>query len=54
MDERLQQFETKMEKTCEYLEADFMTVQDVPTRMYWTKSVWITTVLPRRCSRWAM
>ena len=37
MDERLQQFETKMEKTCEYLEADFM-----------------TTVLPRRCSRWAM
>ena len=27
MDERLQQFETKMEKTCEYLEADFMTIR---------------------------
>lgn len=27
MDERLQQFETKMEKTCEYLEADFKTIR---------------------------
>ena len=41
MDERLQQFETKMEKTCEYLEADFMTIRAGRAN-------------PRRCSRWAM
>ena len=55
MDERLQQFETKMEKTCEYLEADFMTIRAGRANPHvLDKSVWITTVLPRRCSRWAM
>ena len=58
MDERLQQFEKKMEKAYAYLEADYLTIragrasaQAGPTPTYWTRSAWTITGRPPRCSR---